>query len=161
MRTTITLDDDLAVRLERYRRRLGESFKRVLNEAVRVGLNELEEQAEVTHEVRRTKPLRLGQRLGGSIDNIGEALAVVEGEDFRLCTSSMRTSLSTRQIRIPRTTTRPGTGSTSRQRGCRGQSACPGRACSPINGWSPTRACTRRRPPPRTRGSASKTGWPG
>ena len=83
MRTTVTLDDDLAVRLERYRLRLGESFKRALNEAVRVGLGQLEEQADVTQEARRTEPLRLGRRLAGSIDNVSEALAVVEGEDFR------------------------------------------------------------------------------
>lgn len=83
MRTTITLDDDLAVRLERYRTKLGESFKHALNQAVRVGLGQLEEQADVTHEVRRTQPLRLGRRLAGSIDDISEALAVSEGEDFR------------------------------------------------------------------------------
>jgi hypothetical protein len=83
MRTTITLDDDLAVRLERYRTKLGESFKRALNQAVRVGLGQLEEQADVTHEIRRTQPLRLGRRLAGSIDDISEALAVAEGEDFR------------------------------------------------------------------------------
>jgi hypothetical protein len=83
MRTTITLDDDLAIRLERYRSKLGESFKRALNEAVRVGLGQLEQQAEVRHEIRQTQPLRLGRRLAGSIDNIGEALAVAEGEDFR------------------------------------------------------------------------------
>lgn len=83
MRTTVTLDDDLAVRLERYRQRFGESFKRALNQALRVGLGQMEGQAEVTHEIRRTEPLRIGRRIGGSIDNVGEALAVAEGEDFR------------------------------------------------------------------------------
>lgn len=83
MRTTITLDDDLAVRLERYRSKLGESFKRALNEVVRVGLGQVEEQADVRHEIRHTHPLRLGVRLVGSIDDIGEALAVADGEDFR------------------------------------------------------------------------------
>lgn len=83
MRTTITLDDDLAVRLERYRGKRGESFKGALNEAVRVGLGQLEERVDVTHEIRRTEPLRLGRRLAGSIDNVSEALAVAEGEDFR------------------------------------------------------------------------------
>lgn len=83
MRTTITLDDDLAVRLERYRSKLGKSFKRALNEALRLGLGQLEERAEVTHEIRHTEPLRLGRRLAGGIDNVSEALAVAEGEDFR------------------------------------------------------------------------------
>jgi hypothetical protein len=83
MRTTITLDDDLAIRLERYRQGAGESFKQALNQALRVGLGQLEGRAEVTREVRRTEPLRLGRRIGGSIDNISEALAIAEGEDFR------------------------------------------------------------------------------
>ena len=83
MRTTITLDDDLAVRLEHYRQRFGESFKRALNHALRVGLGQLEEETVVGHDVRRTEPLQLGRRVGGSIDNVSEALAVAEGEDFR------------------------------------------------------------------------------
>lgn len=82
MRTTITLDDDLAIRLEQYRQRFGESFRQAVNHALRVGLGQLEEQADVKHEVRRTEPLRLGRRIGGSIDNVGEALAIAEGEDF-------------------------------------------------------------------------------
>lgn len=82
MRTTITLDDDLAVRLERYRQRFGESLKQAINQALRVGLSQLEEQADVTREVRRTEPLQLGRRIGGSIDNVSEALATAEGEDF-------------------------------------------------------------------------------
>jgi hypothetical protein len=83
MRTTVTLDDDLAVRLERYRQRFGESFKQALNQALRIGLGQLEGQSDATHEVRRTEPLRLGRRVAGSIDNVSEALAVAEGDDFR------------------------------------------------------------------------------
>ena len=51
MRTTVTLDDDLAIRLERYRTQHGESFKQALNEAVRVGLAELEERTDAVPEV--------------------------------------------------------------------------------------------------------------
>ena len=83
MRTTVTLDDDLAVRLERHRSQHGESFKQALNEAVRAGLNQLDGAADAGHEVRRTQPLALGRRLAGSIDDIGELLAVAEGEDYR------------------------------------------------------------------------------
>jgi hypothetical protein len=46
MRTTVTLEDDLAIRLERYRSQHGESFKQALNEAVRAGLNQIESSAE-------------------------------------------------------------------------------------------------------------------
>jgi len=83
MRTTVTLDDDLAVRLERHRSQYRESFKKALNEAVRAGLNQLEHDAGGGREVRRTQPLALGRRLGGSLDNIGELLAVAEGEAYR------------------------------------------------------------------------------
>lgn len=84
MRTTVTLDDDLAVRLERHRNQHGESFKQALNEVVRAGLNQLEGSGDTGHgEVRRTEPLTLGRRLVGSIDDIGELLAIAEGEDYR------------------------------------------------------------------------------
>ncbi|HLK02550.1 MAG TPA: hypothetical protein VKU39_21940 [Streptosporangiaceae bacterium] len=82
MRTTITLDDDLAIRLEQYRARFGETFKQALNHVLRIGLVQLEQPA-AEPEARRTEPLRLGRRVGGSIDNIGEALAVAEGDDYR------------------------------------------------------------------------------
>jgi hypothetical protein len=83
MRTTVTLEDDLAIRLERHRSQHGESFKQALNEAVRAGLNQIEGSAEAPREVRRTEPLALGRRLAGSIDDIGEVLAIAEGEDYR------------------------------------------------------------------------------
>ena len=50
---------------------------------VRAGLNQLENSADIASEVRRTRPLTLGRRLGGRIDNIGEVLAITEGEDYR------------------------------------------------------------------------------
>jgi len=83
MRTTVTLDDDLAIQLERHRTLHGESFKQALNEAVRAGLAKLEERADAVPEVSRTRSLPLGRRLAGSIDNVGEVLAVAEGEDYR------------------------------------------------------------------------------
>jgi plasmid stability protein len=82
MRTTVSLDDDVAIRLERHRSQHGESFKQALNEALRAGLAELEEPADVVPAVSRTRPLALGRRLAGSIDNIGEVLAIAEGEDY-------------------------------------------------------------------------------
>jgi plasmid stability protein len=39
MRTTLTLDDDLAAELDRTARRLGRSFKDVVNETIRRGLS--------------------------------------------------------------------------------------------------------------------------
>jgi plasmid stability protein len=83
MRTTVTLDDDLAIRLERRRTQHGESFKQALNEAVRAGLAKLEERADAAPEASQTRPLPLGRRLVGGIDNVAEVLAVAEGEDYR------------------------------------------------------------------------------
>jgi hypothetical protein len=83
MRTTVTLDDDLAIRLERHRSQHGESFKQAVNEAIRAGLNQIENSAEAPREVRRTEPLGLGRRLAGSVDDVGEVLAIAEGEDYR------------------------------------------------------------------------------
>ena len=83
MRTTVTLDDDLAIRLERHRTKHGESFKQALNEAVRAGLAKLEERGNAVPEVSQTRPLPLGRHLAGSIDNVAEVLAIAEGEDYR------------------------------------------------------------------------------
>jgi len=83
MRTTVTLDDDLAIRLERHRTQHGESFRQALNEAIRAGLAKLEERADTVPEVRQTRPLPLGRRLAGSIDNVAEVLAIAEREDYR------------------------------------------------------------------------------
>ena len=61
---------------------MAEDFKQALNEAVRVGLAKLE-RADAAPEVSQTCPLPLGGRLAGSIDNVGEVLAIAEGEDYR------------------------------------------------------------------------------
>lgn len=42
MRTTVTLDDDIAIRLERLSQEQGRSFKSVINEALRAGLEAMQ-----------------------------------------------------------------------------------------------------------------------
>ena len=81
MRTTVTLDDDLAVQLERRRAERGVSFKEALNEAVRRGLAVNDEQACAVPPVT-TRPLDLGTRLIGDMDSVPETLAIAEGESF-------------------------------------------------------------------------------
>jgi hypothetical protein len=84
MRTTITLDDDLAVRLERRGPERGSTFKEVVNEAIRAGLAALEHHPGTRPaEAATTRPLRLGRRLVDDLDDIADALAVAEGEIFR------------------------------------------------------------------------------
>ena len=82
MRTTVTLDDDLAVRLEQRRAERGMTFKAVLNDAVRRGLT-AEDERRPGEAVVTTRPLTMGHRLIDDIDSVAEALAVTEGEAFR------------------------------------------------------------------------------
>jgi len=82
MRTTLTIDPDIAIELERLRRERKANFKALVNEALRCGLREMNKPS------RRRKPVRTrsfdgGRLLVRSIDNIGELLAEVEGEWYR------------------------------------------------------------------------------
>lgn len=77
MRTTLTLDDDVAARLEQEARRSGRSFKETVNELLRFALRAR----------RRPEPRRpfkveardLGLRAGLSYDRVGDLLDAVEG----------------------------------------------------------------------------------
>ncbi len=78
----MTLDDDLAVRLEQRRAASGMTFKEALNDAVRRGLAVADEREQAGPEHATTRPLPLGRRLI-DIDSVAEALAAAEGETFR------------------------------------------------------------------------------
>ena len=82
MRTTLTLDDDVAVALERLRRRRDASFKDIVNDALRRGLSDLSMRPK-QHEPFQTQSVALGRLRLASIDNISESLAVAEGEAFK------------------------------------------------------------------------------
>jgi hypothetical protein len=82
MRTTLTLDDDVAAALERLRRSRRISLKRLVNEALRRGLDDMGRRHGLRKAVR-TRAVELGRVRIASIDNIGEALAIVEGEGFK------------------------------------------------------------------------------
>lgn len=82
MRTTLSLDDDIAAMLERLRKSRRASFKELVNEALREGLKHL------AAPPKRRKPFRtgavdLGRCLLSNVDNVAEVLAVAEGESFR------------------------------------------------------------------------------
>ncbi len=79
----MTLDDDLAVRLEQRRAQTGMTFKEALNDALRRGLAAADEQEQAGPAHVTTRPLPLGRRLIGDIGNVAEALAAAEGETFR------------------------------------------------------------------------------
>jgi hypothetical protein len=82
MRTTLTLDDDVAARLQAAVKKLHRRFKVVVNEALRGGLDAMDHPGPA-REPFRTTGFNLGPSLVGSVDNIEEVLARVEGEDHR------------------------------------------------------------------------------
>lgn len=77
MRTTLTLDQDVAAKIKMEMRRSGKSFKQVVNEYLRMGLS-------ARSELKATKPFRvkaraLGLRPGLSYDNVDYLLELIEG----------------------------------------------------------------------------------
>jgi hypothetical protein len=82
MRTTLTLDDDVARLLERVRRRRGVSLKRVVNDALREGLARLEA-PRTPRKQHATKAVSLGRCLLENVDDVAETLAAADGESFR------------------------------------------------------------------------------
>lgn len=83
MRTTLTLDDDVAVQLDHIRRTRHVALRDAVNEALRLGLREIAGSRETLREPYQTPAVDLGRCLIGGIDNVTEALAVAEGDDFR------------------------------------------------------------------------------
>jgi hypothetical protein len=81
MRTTLTLDDDVAVQLERLRRARNVRLKDVVNEALRRGLRDMNAPAKKRRPFR-TRTFHMGKPLI-NLDNVAEALARVEGEGFK------------------------------------------------------------------------------
>lgn len=82
MRTTLTLDDDVAARLDQERRKRRTSFKAVLNDVLRAGLDALHTRPR-SRQPFRTRGFDLGPSLVGSLDNIEEVLSRAEGEAHR------------------------------------------------------------------------------
>jgi hypothetical protein len=82
MRTTLTLDDDVAAALERLRRSSGSGLKELINHALRRGLQDMSARPKRTQPFR-TKSVALGRIRLASIDNVGEALALAEAESFK------------------------------------------------------------------------------
>lgn len=80
MRTTLTLDDDVAVKLKAAAK--DRPFKTVVNDVLRAGLAALERR-EPSRKPYRTKGFNLGPSLVGSLDNVEEVLARVEGEGHK------------------------------------------------------------------------------
>lgn len=76
MRTTITLDPDVARQLEKEMRRSGKGLKAAVNDALRRAFSS-SAPAPVPKFVVKARPL--GLRPGLDLDNIGELLDQIEG----------------------------------------------------------------------------------
>ena len=78
MRTTLTLDDDVAALLRRAVKNGGGSLKDVVNDALRRGL---QIPKAVPARRYRITPLAIGGPLVSSLDDVAEVLAVADGDD--------------------------------------------------------------------------------
>ena len=83
MRTTLTIDPDVAIALERIRSRDQLTFKGVVNEAMRRGLRVMDTEAQRTTESPYSITPWDGGELRVGLDNVEEALAWAEGEEHR------------------------------------------------------------------------------
>ncbi len=82
MRTTLTIDNDIAVIIERLRRAGHQSLKEIVNRALREGLKHLESEP-VPAAPFRTETVSAGRCRIGDLTDIAEALAIAEGDDFK------------------------------------------------------------------------------
>ena len=82
MRTTITLDRDIAARLEGFRKRQDQTFKEAVNTALRAGLDRLEAPEKKPGKRYTLHAVSLGPRLP-NLDNVADVLAAIEGEDTK------------------------------------------------------------------------------
>jgi hypothetical protein len=80
MRTTLTLDDDLAGLLKRRARDLGVPFKEAVNRTIRAGLGESANAKR--HPAPRTIPHSFGFRPGIDPDKLGQLADEMEAEAF-------------------------------------------------------------------------------
>ena len=77
MRTTLTLDDDVAAKLKAEARRSGRPFRDIVNEMLRRGLASRRIPAQRPH--FKVKARDLGLKPGLSLDNVWELIEQIEG----------------------------------------------------------------------------------
>ena len=78
----MTLEDDVAAALERLRKSRDASLKDLVNEALRRGLKDMSNRTK-RRERLQTRSVALGRLRIAGLDNIGEALAIAEGEAYK------------------------------------------------------------------------------
>ena len=83
MRTTITLEEDVAALVRKAMKARRASLKVVVNEAIRAGLAPRTEHAREDGARFRTRSFDGGRCLIGNLDSVGEVLAILEGETYK------------------------------------------------------------------------------
>jgi hypothetical protein len=81
VRTTLTLDEDVAAKLRAEARRSGQPLKQVVNQFLRLGLTSRSQLKPAQPFVVRARAL--GLRPGFSYDNISELVEQIEGSSHR------------------------------------------------------------------------------
>lgn len=80
MRTTLTLDDDLAALLRNRAKELGISFKEVVNRVIRTGLGESVRTPD--HPTPKTIPYSFGFKPGIDLDKLNQLADELESEEL-------------------------------------------------------------------------------
>ena len=80
MRITISLEKDVAARLQRLKKT--RSFNALVNDALRAGLDEIERGLENQEKRYAIKPVK-GEPFRTDLDSIAEVIAEIEGEDYK------------------------------------------------------------------------------
>jgi hypothetical protein len=83
MRTTLSLDPDVAALLERLRKERDVGLKELVNEALRDSLSRMSGGNPRRGPRFKTQEVDLGRARVPSFDDVAEALAVAEGDAFR------------------------------------------------------------------------------
>jgi hypothetical protein len=81
VRTTLTLDDDVAAKVKAEMRKTGLSFRDTVNDLLRRGL--LSRRTAAASPPFKVEARDLGLRPGISLDNIGELLDLIEGPEHK------------------------------------------------------------------------------
>ncbi|NIP37804.1 MAG: hypothetical protein GWO07_02080 [Candidatus Dadabacteria bacterium] len=80
MRTTLTLDDDVAAKIKEVMNKKGITFKEAVNSVLRNGLNIKTEKPSQAFKVH---PKNLSPKISVDYDNIGALLEQIEGESHK------------------------------------------------------------------------------
>lgn len=82
MRTTLTIEDDVAKLLENVRRARNSSLKVIINQALRQGLRDMAKPPR-RGKAYETRSVSLGRCKLANLDDISEVIAVAEGDTFK------------------------------------------------------------------------------